>query len=71
MDPVRLNPNRIIRNGGATVVFWGDGTKTVVKCHGEGYDAEKGLAMALARKVWGRSGTMRLVKSIEDQGAGR
>lgn len=68
---VGIYPRRIIRNGDATVVFWGDGNKTVVKCHGEGYDAEKGLAMALARKVWGRSETMRLVKSIEDQGAGR
>ena len=67
----RLYPRRIIRNGGATIVLWEDGTKTVVKCHGDEYDAEKGLAMALARKVWGRCGTMRLARSIEEQGAKR
>lgn len=67
----RLYPRRIIRNGDATIVLWEDGTKTVAKCHGDEYDAEKGLAMALARKVWGRCGTMRLARSIEEQGAKR
>ena len=36
-------------NGPATIVFWSDETKTVVKCKDESYDAEKGLAMALAK----------------------
>lgn len=60
-------PKRIIRNGPALIVFWDDGTKTVVKCHDEGFDGEKGLAMALARKLWNRSQTVKYVKSIEEQ----
>lgn len=41
---------RVIFNGPATIVFWTDGTKTVVKCHGEKFDPEKGLAMAAMKK---------------------
>ena len=37
----------------ATIVFWDDGTKTVVKAHHEEYDPEKGLAMAIAKKALG------------------
>ena len=37
----------------ATIVFWADGTKTVVRAQGEAYDPEKGLAMAISRKVMG------------------
>lgn len=60
-------PSRIIRNKDNLVVFWKDGTKTVVKPHNEGYDPEKGLGMALARKLWGRAGTLRYIDSIENQ----
>lgn len=60
-------PQRIVRNGPATIVFWRDGTKTVVKCHDEDYDPEKGLAMALARKLWGRCATERFVRMVEEQ----
>lgn len=62
-------PKRIIRNGPATIVFWKDGTKTVVKCHDEDYDPEKGLAMALCRKLWGRCQTERFVRMVEEQEA--
>ena len=41
---------RVIFNDPVTVVNWKDGTKTVVRCDGEAYDPEKGLAMALAKK---------------------
>lgn len=37
----------------ATVVFWKDGTKTVVKAQNEDFDPEKGLAMAISKKVYG------------------
>ena len=37
----------------ATIVFWKDNTKTVVKAEGEEYDPEKGLAMAIAKKTLG------------------
>ena len=65
-----LNPNRsipfntsfntptitnVIFNPPATIVFWSDKTKTVVKCDEahELYDPEKGLAMAISRKMLG------------------
>lgn len=41
---------RVIFNPPATIVFWADGTKTVVKCENEPFDAEKGIAMAVAKK---------------------
>lgn len=47
---------RVIHNSPATIVFWKDGTKTVVKAQGENYDAEKGIAMAFMKKVYGNKG---------------
>ena len=47
----------VIFNGPATIVFWGDGTKTVVKCSEEEFDHEKGLAMAIAKKFLGTGET--------------
>lgn len=40
----------------ATIVFWNDGTKSVVKCENEVYDPEKGLAMAIAKRALGNKG---------------
>ena len=42
---------RVIFNNPATIVFWEDGTKTVVKCNGEKFDQEKGLAMAISKRA--------------------
>ena len=48
----------VIFNDPATIVFWKDGTKTVVKCQdGDEFDPEKGLAMAIAKKVYGNKGS--------------
>ena len=43
-------------NPPATIVFWTDDTKTVVKCKGEDYDPEKGLAMCISKKFLGDKG---------------
>lgn len=43
-------------NPPATIVFWTDNTKTVVKCKGEDYDPEKGLAMCICKKMLGNRG---------------
>lgn len=45
----------VIFNPPATIVFWSDNTKTVVKCDYsfESYDPEKGLAMAISKKLMG------------------
>lgn len=56
-----FNPNgikEVIFNPPATIVFWNDGTKTVVKCQNdEHFDAEKGLAMAISKKYFGNKGS--------------
>lgn len=42
---------RVIFNRPATIVFWSDGTKTVVKCaEFDDWNPEKGLAMAVMKK---------------------
>ena len=47
----------VIFSDPATVVFWSDNTKTVVKARGgEKYDKEKGLAMAIIKKITGNAG---------------
>lgn len=45
----------VIFNPPATIVFWSDKTKTIVKAdyEYESYDPEKGLAMAIAKKMMG------------------
>ena len=44
----------VIFNDPATIVFWNDGTKTVVKVNvNEDFDPEKGLAMAISKKMLG------------------
>lgn len=47
----------VIFNEPATIVFWADGTKTVVKAENEDFDPEKGLTMAIAKKVYGNKGS--------------
>lgn len=48
---------KVIFNKPATIVFWSDGTKTVVKVQGkERFNKEKGLAMAIAKKALGNEG---------------
>ena len=43
-------------NGPATIVFWADGTKTVVKCqNGDDYSEEVGLAMCIVKKAFGNT----------------
>ena len=42
----------------ATIVYWSDGTKTVVKCSEKDiFDPEKGLAMAIAKRCGGNKGS--------------
>lgn len=52
-----ISIKNVIFNDPATIVFWNDGSKTVVKCgEGEVYDPEKGLAMAISKKVLANKG---------------
>lgn len=48
---------RVIFNPPATIVYWSDCTKTVVKCNvNDIFDPEKGLAMAIAKRCVGNTG---------------
>ena len=48
---------KVIFNNPATIVFWSDGKKTVVQCSSdEAFDEEKGLAMAISKRVLGNQG---------------
>lgn len=52
-----LEIKNVIFNDPATIVYWKDGTKTVVKTQGgEPFDPEKGLAMAICKKAYGNEG---------------
>ena len=53
---IRRHIKNVKFNPPATIVFWTDNTKTVVKCKGEDYDPEKGLAMCICKKVLGDKG---------------
>lgn len=58
-EPATKTPTitNVIYNPPATVVFWSDGSKTVVKCgENDEFDPEKGLAMAISKKMLGNQG---------------
>lgn len=61
-----FTPVRILKSGSATVVFWKDGSKTVVKCGAnetpDDYDA---FTAALAIKIFGNNS--RLKKVIKEK----
>jgi hypothetical protein len=52
-----LGIKNVIFNEPATIVLWNDGTKTVVKVQdGDVFDPEKGLTMAIVKKLLGNQG---------------
>ena len=60
---------KVIFNDPATIIYWKDGTKTVVKCQaGDVFDSEKGFAMAFLKKCWGNTGNFndKLIKIIKE-----
>lgn len=77
---LRMMPfiNKVIFNPPATVVIWGDGTKTVVKAKESGrkksdkdaFSEEYGLAMAIAKRYFGsRSAFLKAVDNAKRPGA--
>ena len=64
-------PEKVIFSGRATIAFWPDGTKTVVKCKiGDFWDQQTGIAMAVLKKLYGTSDSKgnywkNLVKDID------
>ena len=60
---------KVIFNDPATIVYWKDGTKTVVKCQkGDDFDQEKGFAIAFLKKCWGNKGNFndKLIKIMKE-----
>lgn len=55
-------------NGPATIVFWADGTKTVVKCvPDDSYDAEKAVAMCFMKKALGSRSMHKIFDLAKDR----
>ena len=55
-------PTNVIFNDPATIVYWNDGTKTVVKCQpGDVFSAETGLTTAMLKKYMGNDNTFNRV----------
>lgn len=55
-DSISIQPKikKVIFNNPATIVYWSDNTKTVVKCQeGDTYSKEVGLAMCISKKYLG------------------
>lgn len=64
-----LIPKRILRHGPATIVFWGDGTKTVVKRAPDEPDNEyTAFTAALAIKIFGSNSKLKkIVKTFTEE----
>lgn len=54
--PRDIKVKKVIFNKPATIVFWSDGSKTVVKCgKDDTYDKEKGFYIACTKKLFGNN----------------
>ena len=62
-------PNRILRHGPATIVFWKDGTKTIVKLsEGEEDNAYSAFTAALAIRIFGSNSKLKkMVKTLTEE----
>jgi hypothetical protein len=50
---LRSMVKKVILNNPCTIIIWGDGSKTVVKCHeSDTYDPEKGILACMAKKLY-------------------
>ena len=66
---INIIPKRIVKNGPALVVFWEDGTKTVVKRKkGEQDNVYHAFTAALAKKLYGSNSAInRIVDGVIDE----
>ena len=55
--PVSALIKKVIYSDPCTIVLWNDGSKTVVRCDlRDAFDKEKGLAMAIVKRMCGNNG---------------
>lgn len=60
-----IDPERILKSGNRTIVFWADGTKTIVKRCADEPDSEyTAYTAALAKKIYGSNSQIR--KMLKD-----
>lgn len=53
---IKPKVKKVIFNNPCTIVIWNDNTKTIVKCQkGDKFDEEKGLAIAMCKKLYGNT----------------
>lgn len=66
---LNLKIEKVVFNEPATIVFWSNGDKTVVKCQkGDKFDKEKGIALAVTKYVFGnKSNYNNTVKKFIDE----
>lgn len=58
----RFTPERILKSGTATIVFWSDGTKTIVKRSSDEPENEyTAFTAALAKKVFGSNNAIKKI----------
>ena len=56
VEIIKPKVKKIIFNDPCTIVIWNDNTKTIVKCQkGDKFDEEKGLAIAMCKKLYGNT----------------
>lgn len=61
-----ITPNKIIYSGNRTIVFWSDGTKTIVKLgENQEFDEYTGFIAAYAKKMFGSTSKLKkLINTI-------
>ena len=60
--------DRVIFNDPATIIYWKDGSKTVVKrSEDDIWDPEKGFCMAIIKKLYGRTSFIKRVMEPEEE----
>ena len=64
---MKLAPKKVIFNEPATIVFWEDGTKTIVKCsEDDEFNPYYGFCAALAKKIYGNNSKIhKILKKAE------
>ena len=71
-DCARYTPSRILRSGNRTIVFWLDGTKTIIKLSEGDADSEyAAFTAALAIKIFGNNSKVRKIVGKTQHGEKR
>lgn len=65
VSPTLPNFKQVIFHNPATIIYWEDGSKTVAKCgKGDVFDKEKGVMVALLKKLYGSKQLNSMLSSV-------